>query len=246
MELRALLECSRRILVFTGAGISVDSGIPDFRSPGGVWTRIDPMVLSRQVFQSGRQGRVDFWRALRMVFAEARKAEPNPAHRAVAELEKRGQVIGVVTQNVDGLHQAAGSDPERVIELHGTAQSASCVACSQQWSIDIVETWFAAGVDAPDCDACGSPVRPDVVAFGDPLPGPSLQRAWGMANHCDLCLVLGSSLQVYPAAEIPEIAKRHGARLGIVNIEPTGLDPEADVCIHAPLATSFVPAVFEP
>ena len=243
--LRALLSDSERIMVFTGAGVSVDSGIPDFRSPGGVWTRVDPLAVSRQTFDAGRRGRARFWAATRKLLGGLINAEPNPSHHAVVELERRGRVTAIVTQNVDGLHQAAGSRPQRVIELHGTGRTCSCTGCGAAYSMVDVERWIDEGQDAPDCPVCAAPVRPDVVAFGDPMPEVALRRSWAVAGCCDLCLVLGSSLTVYPAADIPRAARKAGARLAIVTKGDTSLDELADVRLRGGLVDDFVPAVFD-
>lgn len=235
-----LLARSERILVFTGAGVSVDSGIPDFRSPGGVWTRIDPMVLSVSTFRSGLAGRTRFWRALREVAESIGDPTPNPVHHAVARLEALGKVIGVVTQNVDGLHQAAGSSAEKVIELHGNLQSCLCLGCGRRWPAREV---LARGDEAPACERCGGAIRPDVVVFEDPLPAAAVDRAWQLAREADLCLVLGSSLTVHPAADLPLVARRAGARLAIVTLGPTPIDLAAHLRLDAALGETFVPAV---
>ncbi len=236
-ELTALLAKSERILVFTGAGISVDSGIPDFRSPGGVWSRIDPQTLSRRNFESGPRGRAKFWEVLHMLGRSFGDPEPNAAHHAVTALERRGAVSAIVTQNIDGLHQRAGS--REVLELHGNLDDCYCVRCEARWS----SAEIMSRPSPPDCEHCGGPIRPDVVVFGDPLPAETVRRAWSAARMCDLCLVLGSSLEVHPAAELPVVARRSGAEVAIVTLSDTPLDHIATLRIRAPLIASLVPAI---
>ncbi len=242
-ELRDAIAGAKRILVFTGAGISVDSGIPDFRSPGGVWTRIDPLTLSADRIQGSRRDREAFWRAMVEVAESVGQPAPNPAHAAVARLQRRGQVVLVATQNVDGLHQAAGSPPETVAELHGNLARCRCVACGTRYPTAEVLGWLRAGETLPTCQACGGFVRPDVVVFGDPLPMRALDRAHAAAFDCDLCLVLGSSLMVHPAADIPVRARRAGARLVVVTLSTTPVDALCDLRVRAPLGEVFVQAV---
>lgn len=239
-ELRALLAHSRRIVAFTGAGVSVDSGIPDFRSPGGVWQSIDPSTLSRWTFDAGPSGRAAFWHAVQALIPVDAVA-PNPVHYALARLEASGRMLGVVTQNVDGLHQAAGS--RKVVELHGHLRTCHCVDCMDRVPWERAAAQLRAGARVPLCDQCEGPLRPDVVAFGDPMPTLAVDKAWRWAEQADLCLVLGSSLAVHPAAELPVAARRAGARLAIVTLSDTPIDTLADVRLWAPLQEGFVPAV---
>ncbi|MEZ4464154.1 MAG: Sir2 family NAD-dependent protein deacetylase [bacterium] len=240
--LRAALARSRRLLIFTGAGISVDSGIPDFRSPGGIWARLDPFSLSVDCLEGGAAGRATFWRTMVALADSLGHPQPNASHRAVADLERRGQVILVVTQNVDGLHQAAGSDPRAVVELHGNTEVSYCVRCKERWPTAAIVARVKAGEPGPLCD-CGGLIRPELVVFGDPLPPGALEAAFTAARTCDACLVLGSSLSVTPAAHVPLAAKRAGARLLIVTKGSTPLDDRADLKLDAALADVFVPAV---
>ena len=240
--LQAVLAASKRLLVFTGAGISVDSGIPDFRSPGGIWSRLDPFTLSVDCLCAGAAGRATFWRTMAALEDSLGDPQPNASHRAVVELARRGQVSLVVTQNVDGLHQAAGTDPATIVELHGNTELSYCVRCQTRWPTPAIVARVKAGEAGPLCD-CGGLIRPELVIFGDPLPQAAIERAFEAARTCDTCLVLGSSLSVTPAAHVPLAARRRGAQLVIVTLGDTPLDDDADLKIEAPLADVFVPAV---
>ncbi len=238
--LAALIGVHRRILVFTGAGVSVDSGIPDFRSPGGVWTRIDPAMLSRPAIEGPGVDRRPFWQAMRAIAETIGDPQPNPIHRAVAALEQAGRVEAVATQNIDGLHQAAGS--KRVLELHGAQTHCRCMGCPATWTTAEIMGRVRAGDGAPDCEHCGGVIRPDLVLFGDALDPAVLDSAQRAAERCDLCLVLGSGLEVFPAAGLPRLAARDGAPVAIVTLgRPAWQGPALHV--DAPLAQTFVPAV---
>lgn len=242
-DLRRFLSAYKNIAVLTGAGISVDSGIPDFRSPGGVWSRIDPEVLSRHGYASGAAGRRAFWAALWALADPAARHQPNAGHLALVELERQGRLLGVITQNVDGLHQAAGHAPEKVVELHGSMATASCTACEASYAMSDLRAWYAEGVEDPMCSACGAPVRSDVIAFGDELPIEAHRQAKRWALDCDAFLVLGSSLTVWPAADLPIMARETGSALGIVTLGETPLDDEADFHLQASLSEALPPAV---
>jgi NAD-dependent deacetylase len=239
-ELSAVLGRAKRILVFTGAGISVDSGIPDFRSPDGIWMKIDPYSLSTQALAGGPKGVATFWRTMTALEDSLNQPSPNAAHFAVATLEALGKVELVVTQNVDGLHQAAGSSD--VVELHGNTGESFCRRCRQVWPTGEIVARVKSGDAAPYCE-CGGVIRPKLTIFGDPLPDGVMRRALSAARRCDVCLVLGSSLTVTPAADVPVAAKQAGAQLVIVTKGPTPLDRLADLRVHQGLAESFVPAV---
>lgn len=232
-----LLAGSRHAVAFTGAGISTESGIPDFRGPRGLWKQLDPMKVAH--IETFRRDPRAFWE-----FAAGRNlsgARPNAGHRCVAELEEMGVVRAVVTQNVDGLHQEAGS--KRVIELHGTTKSASCLACGRRFPREEVVGRVRDGENPPKC-GCGGLLKPDTVLFGEPLPSDALRRAFAEAESCDLMLVLGSSLVVYPAASIPEAAANRGAPVVLVNGEPTEKDWMAEVVMHAKIG-EVMPRVVE-
>ena len=229
----AVLRDAGEVLVFTGAGMSTESGIPDFRSPGGIWSRFDPEDFTYQRFLSSAEARRRVWRMGREIGPMLRDAPPNAGHRAIARAMAAGKVGWVVTQNIDGLHQKAGCPAERVIELHGTAHAVRCLDCAKEWGREEVEGWLARGVEEPRCDACGGIVKPRTIAFGEPMPERETVLAFERARSCDALLVVGSSLVVYPAAEVVPAAKRAGARLVIVNLEETAYDGLADAVVRA-------------
>ena len=235
-RLARLLAESRYAIVFTGAGVSTESGIPDFRGPSGLWRRVPPEVFTIEYFV---ERPLEVWRLFTELFYSFRGAKPNPAHYAIARLEELGVVKAVVTQNIDGLHQAAGS--RRVIELHGNLRWARCMSCGRRVSLDEAVSEAREG-RLPRCPGCGGMLKPDAVFFGEPLPEEALEEAFREARRADLVLVVGSSLSVYPAAYIPEYARRRGARLAIVNLEPTPLDHLATVVARR-RAGELLPAV---
>lgn len=228
--LRRMLEAARRAVVFTGAGISTESGIPDFRSPTGIWARMKPIMF--QDYLASAAARQEAWRRRFEGDPVMRAAEPNRGHRAVARLVREGKVSAVVTQNIDGLHQASGVPERQVIELHGNSTYAHCLDCGERYEIDELRAAFERDGEVHDCRACGGLIKTATISFGQSMPEAAMLRAEREILACDLCLVLGSSLVVYPAAGFPEAAKRNGARLAIVNNEPTGLDPIADLVVH--------------
>ncbi|MCC6717288.1 MAG: Sir2 family NAD-dependent protein deacetylase [Acetobacteraceae bacterium] len=232
-----MLEAAERVVVFTGAGISTESGIPDFRSPGGVWTRMKPIYF--QEFVASESARVESWRRKFESDPVMRAAAPNRGHRAVAALVDRGKVSHVVTQNIDGLHQASGIPDHQVIELHGNATYAHCLDCQKRFELDAIRPVFEATLKPPRCDECGGLVKSATVSFGQPMPPAAMIRAEEAILACDLCLVAGSSLVVYPAAGFPELAKRQGAVLAIVNREPTDMDPIADLVLHREIGATL-------
>ena len=221
-----LLERTRAGVAFTGAGVSVESGIPHFRGEGGLWTRFDPYKVAH--IDTFRKNPAEYWTY--SLNHRRTDAEPNPAHQALAELERRGHLGAVVTQNTDGLHQKAGS--ERVIELHGSSHAVICLDCQARFpraEIDVLNREHC----PPNCPACGGRfLKPTVVLFGEALPQAALRSAQVLAMAAEVVLVVGSSLQVYPAAGIPRLARAHGADLVIVNAEPTPFDGVAAVVIH--------------
>jgi len=229
-KLAGLIRHSRRVVVFTGAGISTESGIPDFRSPGGIWTKMMPIEFSEYLVDRG--ARRESWRR-RFEMEETWNAiRPNDGHQAVAELVARGIASHVITQNIDALHQASGVPDDRVIELHGNTTYAKCLDCGTRTEIAAIRARFEAEGEPPDCDLCGGIIKTATISFGQPMPQDEMARAQVATEACDMMLVLGSSLGVYPAAGFPLLACRCGARLVIVNREPTPQDRFADLVIH--------------
>jgi len=227
---------ARQILVFTGAGMSTESGISDFRSPGGVWEKYDPEDFYLQKILASKESLKNYWVMATEMYAAMKEARPNPAHLAIKTLEDLGKLSAVVTQNIDHLHHKAGNSPEKIIEVHGTAFSVSCLTCGKKYDRDDIQDRLKAGLDIPYCDACSGILKPDTISFGQAMPEDKMAEAMRMAGLCDLCIVLGSSLVVYPAASVPVHAVRRGAKLLIVNRDPTPLDDQADLVIHDSLA----------
>ena len=228
-----LIRNSPKVIVFTGAGVSTESGIPDFRSPGGVWQKYDPEDFYYQKFICSEASREKYWQMSREFYEPLKNAQPNAAHLAVVELERMGKLDCVITQNIDNLHQRAGTSPQKVIELHWTAVSVSCLSCRKKWPREEVQSWLLQGVRVPRCDACGGILKPDTVSFGQSMPPQETEEAFRRARSCDLLIVIGSSLVVQPAASVPLEAKESGAKLVIINRDPTYHDSYADVVIHA-------------
>ncbi len=228
----SIVRGSNRIVVFTGAGISTESGIPDFRSPGGIWDRYNPAELTYQKFLSSQASREKYWERQRNLWPIIAAAKPNAGHMAIAELHKMGKLDCVITQDGDGLHQRSGVPPEKVFELHGTWTRALCLSCGRTYPSEKVQVRLEAGEKVPTCEACGGIMKPDVVQFGQALPEVVTREAQTRAGSCDLFLVCGSSLVVYPAAEMPLIAKDAGAKLVIINLMATPHDEYADVVIN--------------
>ena len=236
-KLRDLLTESRRAVVFTGAGISTESGIPDFRSPGGIWTKYKPIDFSD--FVASEDMRRESWRRKFATEEMLQKAEPNVGHRAVAKLVRDGKVSSVITQNVDGLHQSAGVPDGRVIELHGNTTYARCLDCGERYELDAIREAFQRDETLPECALCHGLVKTATISFGQSMPPDEMQRAQDETLNCDLFISVGSSLVVYPAAGFPEIAKRNGAGLVILNREATALDPLADLVLHAEIGPAL-------
>lgn len=230
---RDMVEAANRIVLFTGAGISTDSGIPDFRSPGGVWTRMKPIDFSD--FMRSDTARRETWKRRFDMEAVLRQATPNRGHRACAELIRRGKASCVITQNIDGLHQDSGIPDDKVIELHGNTTYAHCLDCGQRYEIEDLRVDFEKDNIVPHC-ACGGWVKTATISFGQSMPVEAMRRAEKETLAADMCIVIGSSLVVYPAAGFPELAKRNDARLVIVNIQETGLDRMADLVLHRSIA----------
>lgn len=240
-ELTDLLLISRRILVFSGAGISTESGIPDFRSPGGVWTKMQPIYF--QDFIASEQVRREAWRRRFSNVDGWVGAKPNRGHHAVAELVRSGRASVVVTQNVDNLHQESGVPDDKVIELHGNSTYAKCLKCHTRVELVELEREFNETDNVGPCKRCGGVIKSATISFGQQMPELPMRRAQEETQACDLFLVLGSSLSVFPAADFPLRAKQRGARLVIVNRDPTGMDEIADLVIHAGIGDTLEAAL---
>lgn len=229
-ELREMIAEADAILPFTGAGISTECGIPDFRSPGGLWTKNRPIPFDE--FLADRDMRDESWRRRFAIDATFGAAKPGRGHLALASLYRSGKVPAVVTQNIDNLHQASGISPRDVVELHGNTTYALCLSCEQRYELPWVKEQFDANEQhAPDC-ACGGFIKTATVSFGQAMPAAAMQRAEDLTKRCDLFLAVGSSLVVRPAAGFPLMAKRNGASLVIINREPTEFDEIADLVVR--------------
>jgi NAD-dependent deacetylase len=240
-RLAALVGTARRAVVFTGAGISTESGIPDFRSPGGVWSRMKPILFDE--FVSSEAKRREAWQRVFSGAAGWVGASPNQGHFAVARLVARGTAAAVITQNVDNLHQDAGVPADRVIELHGNASYATCLDCGLRHELAVLKQSFLGADEIPVCRDCGGLVKSATISFGQAMPEAAMRRAQAETLAADLFLVLGSSLAVYPAAAFPLMAKENGARLVIVNREPTPQDRHADLVLHEQIGPLLSAAV---
>ena len=231
-EAAELIAAAERLVVFTGAGVSTESGIPDFRSPGGIWSRFDPEDFTYQKFTTDPEARRKQWRMLGEGHLTT-DAEPNPAHYAIAELYNLGKLDCVITQNVDNLHHKAGVPAEKVFELHGNVQWVVCLSCGQRYPFENIKARLEGGEEIPECEGCGGMLKPDAVLFGEALPQEVLQEASRRSSASDLFIVVGSTLVVYPAAYMPLYAVRAGAKLIIVNLSDTPMDAQATVLIRA-------------
>jgi len=241
-ELAALLRASKRTVVFTGAGISTESGIPDFRSPGGIWTKMMPVDFDR--FVASTEVRRESWRRRFEMETDWTAAKPNSGHNAVAELVRRRKVSHVITQNIDNLHQDSGIPAEKVIELHGNTRYAKFLSCNTRYEIPDIRAHFARHGDAPDCKFCGGIVKTATISFGQAMPEDEMERAQRATLACDLMLAIGSSLVVYPAAGFQLLAKRNGAAYAILNREVTEHEPYADLALHGEIGPTMT-AVLE-
>jgi NAD-dependent deacetylase len=239
--LKQMLAEAKRAVVFTGAGISTESGIPDFRSPGGVWTKMAPIYFDE--FLASEEARRETWRRRFEMEDIFKAAAPNRGHRAVDALVRRGKVSAVITQNIDGLHQASGIPRDKIVELHGNTTYATCLDCGERYEIAELRAIFAREGDVPPCDKCLGHVKTATVSFGQAMPVLAMKRAEQETLAADLFIVLGSSLVVYPAAGFPQLAKENGAALVIVNREETGLDRVADLVIHEAIGDTMGEAV---
>lgn len=240
-QLKELLAQRSRGVVFTGAGISTESGIPDFRSPGGIWTKMQPIDFSD--FMASEEVRRESWRRKASGKDVMRNSLPNRGHRAVAELVRRGLVYSVITQNVDNLHQDSGLSDDQVIELHGNATRAKCLNCGLVYELDPIVEAFRKDETLPICEDCGGIIKTATISFGQSMPEDEMARAQEATMNCDLFLAIGSSLVVYPAAGFPVMAKQNGATLVIINRDPTDLDSYADLVLNTEIGPTLGEAV---
>jgi NAD-dependent deacetylase len=225
-----MIRGSERLVAFTGAGISTESGIPDYRGPNGVWAR--QAIPHIDTIRHDMASRLEHWQERRHRYPEMLAREPNAGHLALADLEARGYLLAIVTQNIDGLHQKAGNHAERVIELHGSTHVLRCLSCGRTWKGEDVQRRLDAGEVDPRCEVCGGVLRTGTILFGEALPEQALRTAHALARAADVMIVVGSSLVVNPAARLPAIAHERGAKLVIINQSSTPLDGLADVRIH--------------
>jgi NAD-dependent deacetylase len=221
-----------RVVVFAGAGLSTESGIPDFRSPGGVWDRYNPEDFYFQNFLASEASREKYWEMATEMYGPMKEAQPNLAHLAIVDLEKFGKLDCVITQNIDGLHFKAGNSEEKVIQLHGTAIFVSCLSCKKRYDRDEIQERIKKGEKAPRCGDCGGFLKPATISFGQSMPERETEEAYHRSSLSDLFIVIGSSLVVQPAASMPLVAKQNKAKLVIINRDPTPYDHLADIVIH--------------
>jgi NAD-dependent deacetylase len=233
---RKLVANSKKIIALTGAGISVDSGIPDFRSEGGLWQRYDPHEYA--TIESFNRNPIKFWTMGRELAETILQAKPNSAHKGLTKLEADNKLIGIITQNIDNLHQAAGS--RKIVELHGNYLRAHCTQCGKEYVGEEVHQRVVNGEIPPSCDACKGVLKSEAVLFGEPLPEKAMEEAVKLCRETDLMLVIGSSLTIYPAAFLPQLAKNSGAKIILVNLEGTNRDNVADIVIKG-RATEVIP-----
>jgi len=241
-RLQEMVQAADVIVPFTGAGISTECGIPDFRSPGGLWTKNRPIPFDE--FLASQEARNESWRRRFAMAEQFGDARPGRGHRALASLYRAGKVPAIITQNIDNLHQASGFSPQHVVELHGNTTFATCLDCSERYELDWVrQRMDAANGCAPDCPHCGGFIKTATISFGQAMPDAAMQRAQDLALSCDLFLAIGSSLQVWPAAGFPLMAKRNGSALVIINREATDFDEIADLVVRQDIGTVLEPFI---
>jgi NAD-dependent deacetylase len=229
-RLRCMVDASERMVVFTGAGISTESGIPDFRSPGGIWTKNRPIDFGE--FISSEETRRESWRRKFNLDPTMRQARPNAGHRAIAQWVESGKISSVITQNIDGLHQASGVPDDQVIEIHGNTTYATCLDCAVRYELEPIREQFEIDETLPLCEHCNGIVKTATISFGQAMPEQKMILAQEESYACDLFMAIGSSLVVYPAAGLPLLAQRAGASLVILNRDPTDQDAVADLVLN--------------
>lgn len=237
-EFASKIRNSRAIVFFTGAGISTESGIPDFRSPGGIWTKYTPVYFSD--FISNESERMRYWKMKQESLETYKKSvEPNIGHYSIKKFEDRGQLLGLITQNVDGLHAIAGVSEEKIVEIHGTDRKVVCLQCGKYYPAEDIYKRLVGDFTSPLCDACNGLLKPATVSFGQQMPEHAMKRAQELSASAEMFIVVGTSLQVQPAASFPVIAKRSGAFLAIINRDPTPLDSLAEYNFRGEIGTFF-------
>jgi NAD-dependent deacetylase len=239
-RLRELIDAARCVVPFTGAGISTECGIPDFRSPGGIWTKYQPIQF--EDFLASQEMRDESWRRRLAMDPQFSTARPGRGHLALSSLHRIGKVPAVITQNIDNLHQASGVPDSAVVELHGNTTYATCLDCARRYELAWIREQFVASGRSPDCE-CGGYVKTATISFGQAMPEAPMRRAEELTLGCDLFLAIGSSLVVWPAAGFPLMAKRNGARLVIINRDSTEFDDVADLVIHEDIGSVLEPFV---
>lgn len=236
-EFATILRPCRKIVFFTGAGISTESGVPDFRSPGGIWTRYQPVYFSD--FITSEEARIRQWKMKRETHELYKNVKPNVGHYAIAELGRRGQLLGLITQNIDGLHEIAGVSPQKIVELHGTDRKIVCLKCGRTFAPEPIYETIVGDFEVPTCTACGGFLKAATISFGQAMPVEAMSRAHELSEEAEIFVVVGSSLVVQPAASFPVIAKENGACLAIINRDPTPLDGGADFIHHGEIGEFF-------
>jgi len=237
LDLAELVGAAKDVVIFTGAGISTESGIPDYRGRGGVWTKMRPIPFDEYLSSEG--ARKESWRRRFGVADPLQTAKPNEGHYAIAALIACGKAKTIITQNIDNLHQCSGVPPDCVVKLHGNASFAKCLDCGTRIELDVIRSQYRQMGTAAPCEACGGLVKAATISFGQPMPQDEMKRAHDAALACDLFLAIGSSLTVAPANAFPVIAKRNGAGLAIINLDPTDLDAYADLAVHAEIGATL-------
>ena len=237
----SILKNSNRIIIFTGAGISTESGISDYRSKGGLWQRFQPVTI--QEFISSKEKRKEYWVTKRELYESFKTARPNAGHLAIVGLQRMGKLKGVITQNIDGLHQMAGIPEQKILELHGSNRETVCLSCQDITPWETVHKRLEEGDETPNCEKCGGFLKPNTISFGQPLDPSILNMAFQWGSDCDCLLALGSTLVVEPAASIPRLAKEKGAKLAIITLSETPLDDIADLKITSSIGELLSKAV---
>lgn len=228
-----------KVVVFTGAGVSTESGIPDFRSPGGLWDRYDPNDFLYQKIISSEESRKKYWKMHSELYYIIIEAEPNPSHYALVDLDKMGKLDCLITQNIDNLHQKAGLDENKILELHGNTMKVACLSCHNSYTRKEIQEWLENGIEVPCCEKCKGILKPTTIAFGQSMPVRETEEAERKSRNCELFIAMGSSLVVHPAALMPLYAKEGGARLVIINLTPTPYDGQADLVISGKAGEVF-------